>query len=328
MQVSAKPMLAAPYACISRFLEKVKNIIAAQLRTDSESVNQLLAQVGPAGGKLLRPAMVLLAGKSCGAVTPEHIRVAAVVEMVHLASLLHDDVLDEARTRRARSTVNNLWGNAPAVLLGDLLLSKVFRLCAEFEQAQITKTLAEAAERMCLGELRQSIDRRKLGLNEAEYLDIIADKSGVFFGTCCYLGGLVCRATAAQLKALSEFGLNAGIAFQITDDLLDITGDEKNAGKSLGSDLNKNKPTLPLIHFLADKGDAEKRAVLGKLSGGRRERAFVANLLARSGSLDYAVGRAEQFYNKAVESLNELPANRGTKALTELARFMVQRDFD
>ena len=212
------------FGFISDELNQVKELINEQLAGWAEEgiVSRLVEHLKGGGGKMLRPGLVLLAGGGCGKITDEHIRIAAIVEMIHNATLLHDDVIDEGQKRRGESTVNSLWGNESAVLLGDFLLSRVFRMCADLE-SRLQKIIADAAARICKGELRQISQRQNWQLSEPEYIEIITAKSAAFFGCCCELGGLLAGASEAQAQSLICFGQNAGIAFQITDDLLDIS---------------------------------------------------------------------------------------------------------
>ncbi len=189
------------------------------------------------------------------------IRIAAIVELIHNATLLHDDVIDGGQKRRGLPTVNSLWGNESAVLLGDFLLGKAFRICADLGP-EITNIIAGTAVRVCEGELRQVTERQNWQLSESEYIDIITEKSAALFSSCCLLGGLLAGAGETQARSLACFGLNAGIAFQITDDLLDIIGDESKTGKTLGSDIDKNKLTLAVIHLLRALDEREKSAVI------------------------------------------------------------------
>jgi octaprenyl-diphosphate synthase len=271
------------------------------------------------GGKMLRPGLVLLAGASCGRITGEHLRVAAVIEMIHNATLLHDDVIDEGRTRRGLPTVNSIWGNESAVLLGDFILGRVFKMCAELDP-WVGRTIAAAAVRVCEGELRQLIQRQNWQLSESQYLDIITEKSAALFSCCCSLGGLLARADEDKVKALSEFGLNAGIAFQITDDLLDIIGDENKTGKTLGSDAGKNKLTLAVIHFLKTAEEKEKAEVKNTLN-----KDAMIEMLNRYGSLEYTHKQAKGFAARAVKALDGLEKSDARDALVETAKFMADR---
>jgi octaprenyl-diphosphate synthase len=275
-------------------------------------------------GKMLRPGMVLLAGECFGALTEAHIQVSAMVEMIHHATLLHDDVLDEGCKRRGIPTVNYLWGNESAVLLGDFLLSQVFRMAAELD-APVARILAQTAAQVCEGELRQTVHRRNWQLSEAQYLEIITEKSASFFGGCCRLGAMLSHADEGGIEAVAQFGLLAGIAFQITDDLLDLAGDETHTGKTLQSDLAKDKPTLAVIHMLRTleaARQAQVRALLESPDGTGRE---LAVLLERAGSLRYAREQAAEYVARAIQALAEVPSSPAKEALIETARFMANR---
>jgi octaprenyl-diphosphate synthase len=275
-------------------------------------------------GKMLRPGMVLLAGACFGTLTEGHIQVSAMVEMIHHATLLHDDVLDAGCQRRGIPTANCLWGNEAAVLLGDYLLSQVFRMAAELD-APVARVLAQTAARVCEGELRQTVHKRNWQLTEAQYLEIITQKSASFFGGCCRLGAMLSHAEAGQIEAVAQFGLLAGIAFQIADDLLDIAGDESHAGKTLQSDLAKDKPTLAVIHLLRTLDAARRgqvRALLESPDGTGRE---LAVLLERAGSLRYAQEQAAEYVARAIQALAEVPSSPAKEALIETARLMANR---
>jgi octaprenyl-diphosphate synthase len=275
-------------------------------------------------GKMLRPGMVLLAGECFGTLTEEHIRVSAMVEMIHHATLLHDDVIDEGHTRRGIFTVNHLWGNESAVLLGDLLLSHVFRMTADLDSAT-ARVLAQTAVRVCQGELRQTVQKRNWQLSEAQYIEIITEKSASFFGGCCRLGAMLSRADEDQIESLARFGLLAGIAFQITDDLLDIAGDETRTGKTAQSDFAKDKPTLAVIHLLQTI-DAPRRAdVWAILESARESGGELVDMLDRHGSLRYAREQAAGYVAQATRALEKMPSGQSKEALIETARFMANR---
>jgi octaprenyl-diphosphate synthase len=272
-------------------------------------------------GKMIRPALVLLAGKACGGIVDEHIRVAALVEIIHNATLLHDDVIDEGCKRRGVATINSLWGNESAVLLGDFLLSKVFQACADLDPAVI-RIIAAAVARTCEGELRQVSRRGNWQLTESEYIDIITEKTAALFSCCCELGVLLAGANKAQQQSLACFGLNVGIAFQITDDLLDIVGDEVQTGKTLGSDVDKNKLTLAVIHLLNTLERSQKKEMAVKLNVMSEDKKAVAGILSSFGALEYAEARGQEFANKAIKSLAELKQSDAKSALIEVAKFV------
>jgi len=330
MQLPAHTNISSVFNLIEDELGRVKKLINEQLAAASEPVSRLLAYVNTHSGKMLRPGLVLLSYRlvrdtSCEEKTQyEAIRVAAIVEMIHNATLLHDDVIDEGQRRRGRPTVNSLWGNESAVLLGDFLLSRVFGMCVDLE-APVTEIIAAAACRTCEGELRQITQRQNWRLSESEYIDIITEKSAAFFCSCCHLGGLLAGTGETETKLLSEFGLNVGIAFQITDDLLDIIGDENKTGKTLGSDADKNKLTLAAIHLLRAVDEEEKTCLISKLRTGKGNKKALAEMLSSYGSLEYAHSRAQEFVAKAIASLTDLRKSDAKDALIETARFVASR---
>lgn len=308
-------------------LDKVQELIKKQLTlpAKTDEINRLFEYVKAHSGKMLRPALVLQAGGAVGEITDKHIQVAAIVEMIHNATLLHDDVIDEGQKRRGLPTINNLWGNESAVLMGDFLLSRVFRMCSDLP-SKVTTMIAAAAARTCEGELQQVIQRHNWQLSESEYIDIITEKSAALFSSCCGLGALLANANEAQVQSLERFGLNAGIAFQITDDLLDLTGNENQTGKTAGSDVNKSKLTLAIIHLLRVVDDKERKKVYEALNQtNEKDEDKLLKMLRHHRSLEYAHSQAQQFLNKALSALTGLKESCAKEALIETAKFMVGR---
>jgi octaprenyl-diphosphate synthase len=267
---------------------------------------------------MVRPGLVLLSGGVTGKINDEHIHIAAIMEMIHNATLLHDDVIDDGQKRRGQATVNSLWGNESAVLLGDFLLSNVFKMCAELKP-NTARVIAAAAGRTCEGELRQIAQKGNWQLGEAEYIDIITEKSAALFRSCCYLGGLLSGGDEKEVGLLSDFGTNLGIAFQIADDLLDLTGDQSRTGKPVGSDISSGKVTLPVMHLLKTVNEAERELVVkGSLAG-------LSEKLQACGSIDYAKKRAQEFAEQAIAAIDGFSQSESKKALIELTRFAVER---
>ena len=320
------PYRVSAFRLIDDELGQVKELIDKQLAEGGEPVSRLLGTFSCCSGKMLRPGLVLLAGACCGGITDKHIRIAAIVEMIHNATLLHDDVIDEGQKRLGLPTVNSLWGNESAVLLGDFLLSKVFNMCAELEQ-RFQRIIAATIVRICEGELSQIIQRQNWRLSESKYIEIITEKSAALFSSACLLGALLAGASEAQIHSLSCFGLNTGIAFQITDDLLDIISDESKAGKTPGSDVDKNKPTLAMIHLLQALEKEEKSAVIEMLNAPGESKEALAEMLRSYGSSEYAHSRAQEFVTKAVGALAGLKEGDAKDALIETARFSAGRAF-
>jgi octaprenyl-diphosphate synthase len=311
-------------ALIDGDLARVRAVIAEQMATPFGSINRLLQDVSAGSGKMLRPALVLLSGQCCGNLNDRHITLAAMAELIHTASLLHDDVLDQARIRRNTATVNVLHGNEAAVLLGDFLLSRVFALGMEFDDPRIGRTFSATAMALCQGELLQNIQRQNWQLDEPTYLDIIGGKTAELFGSCCSLGALAAGADSVSENALRQFGIQLGLAFQITDDLLDIAGREDKAGKTLGTDLDKRKPTLPVIHAL-QTATAVGRTELLQLLSGANDRPRLIQLLHQSGGLSYARSKAIHLCQEAIRCLESLPDVSSRSALIRLTQGIVGR---
>src|SRR3954465_11968776 len=230
--------------CIAPQLAAVERLFPDELKSDLPSVDALVKHVSRFRGKMLRPTLLLLAGKACGELNDAHVTLATVVEMVHMATLVHDDVLDEAELRRKGATINHLRGNEAAVLLGDYLISHSYHLCSSLDSQLASRTIARTTNQVCEGELLQIDNRNNFDLDEETYLKIITRKTAVLCGTCCYLGALFAGADETTSRAMETYGLSLGIAFQIQDDILDIVGDVGTVGKTLGIDVEKGKMTL------------------------------------------------------------------------------------
>jgi octaprenyl-diphosphate synthase len=315
-----------PFRLIDAPLRRVRTYICQSLTSTAapEELAPLYDHLSARSGKMIRAGLVLLTGKCLGQISEEHLQVAAMMQMIHDATLLHDDVVDDGQSRRGVPTVNRLWGNESAVLLGDFVLSRVFRMAADLE-SPVAKVLAQTAMRVCEGELRQVMQRRNWQLGEAEYIDIIADKSASFFSGCCRLGAMLARASQEQIEAASSYGLHAGTAFQIMDDVLDITGDEERMGKKGQSDFDNSKPTLAVIHLLERASESEREAAHRLLKTPADSRGELAAMLLRKGSLQYATERAQHYVAKALEALTIFPSGEARDALMDTARLMGNR---
>jgi octaprenyl-diphosphate synthase len=254
------------------------------------------------------------------------VRAGAAVELLHMATLVHDDVLDEAELRRKGATINHLRGNEAAVLLGDYLISHSYHLCSSLQSQFASRTIARTTNQVCEGELLQIDNRNNLDLSEETYLQIITLKTAVLCATCCTLGATFAGGTKEQIAALETYGLALGVAFQIQDDILDIVGDAGTVGKTLGIDIEKQKMTLPVIHFL-QHAPQEHRALLRSLINSRdadkAER--IRNLIMPSESIEYARDRARQLVAKARAALANLPESEPRTVLDTMAQFVIER---
>ena len=319
--------LSGLYSSIRGDLEAVQAAFRAELVSDQPFIQQLFEHTEQYHGKLIRPALLLLCAQACGGVRSAHHVLGAVVEMVHIATLVHDDVLDHADLRRRSATVNRLCGNERAVLLGDVLFSHAYHLCAGLESQLAARVIGATAVTLCEGEMMQVVNRGNFALSEAAYLDIIERKTGSLIGASALLGARYAGADEARARAFREFGLNLGIAFQIADDLLDVTGSEARVGKSVGRDVETGKLTLPLIHYLREQDSAARAEMLALLGGEAADRdRRIAERLADSDSLAYATDMAAAYVQRALAGLTDLPASDGLASLRAMAAFVIDRD--
>jgi octaprenyl-diphosphate synthase len=314
------------YAPVATELAAAEDLLRGELSSDDPFVDSLVKHAFRLGGKRLRPALLLLAGKAAGKLARHHVVLAAVVEMIHTATLVHDDVLDEASLRRHRETINARSDNEASVLVGDFLFTHAFALAASLETTLACQTIGRATNIVCAGELRQIHSRGNFALSEADYLAIIEAKTAELCACCCRLGAHYAGAERDCEESLARFGRKLGIAFQIADDLLDLVGDEAAMGKSLGTDLAKQKPTLPLIRLLADRSPAERGEIVElatSLDAADRQQLQV--WLKRSEALDYARNKAEEFAASARDELRHVPPSPARDALATLAELVVSR---
>ncbi len=326
------PQAALPFPVRSMYdvirpdLEQVEDILRRELRNDSAFVNELLQYGGQLGGKRLRPALLLLCAQAIGQIRPEHHTLAAVIEMIHTATLIHDDVLDEADLRRHLATINSRWNNETSVLLGDYLFTHAFYLASTLESTYACRRIGRSTNLVCEGELRQVGHRGNHALTEEEYFTIINGKTAELCACACHLGAKYAGASDDEVQCLEQFGRALGMAFQIADDLLDLVGDEAETGKSLGTDLEKRKPTLPLIHVYQRLSEVEQKQWISMMEGnGSDVRRQVRHWLKRHDALAYAQDRARQFAAEARGQLDVLAPSPAKTILYELTDFVVNR---
>jgi octaprenyl-diphosphate synthase len=318
--------LQALYAPIAVELAEVESVLRGEMQSDHPYVDELVRYGNLLGGKRLRPALLLLAAKAVGQVTPEHYVLGAVVEMIHTATLVHDDVIDEADTRRHLATVNARWDNQASVLLGDFLFTHAFYLSSTLETVFACRTIGRATNIVCEGELRQKGNRGNFALDEAEYTSIIEAKTAELTACSALLGAHYAGADKALAERLASYGRHLGIAFQIADDLLDVLGSEAVTGKSLGTDLDQQKPTLPLIRLLQRSSAEEREAVLAMFqTEGIDRRESLAPWLARTDAIEYTRQRAQHHAGLARAQLDGLANTPSLHVLRKLTDFVVLR---
>ena len=310
-------------------LEKVDREFARHVQSQVALIPKIGRYIQTSGGKRIRPAVLLMSARLSGYEGERAILNAAVVEFIHTATLVHDDIIDDSDLRRGRLAVHSRWGNDITVLLGDYLYIKSMALALTQDTLEVIRLLCDVTLRMIEGELYQLTKNGDADITEEEHLDIIRRKTAYLFGGCAQIGGLLGRVGPEREQALREYGFNLGTAFQIVDDLLDFTGDAEALGKPIGGDLREGKMTLPVIHLLAH-GDGQAKALLAKIV---RERNATADewrqlrtLLAQSRSIDYAHSTAVEFVECAKQALRAFPPSPARAALMFLPDYVLSRD--
>lgn len=315
------------YAPIAEDLSEVERVLRTQLHSRFPFIDELTGRVRIYQGKRLRPALLLLVAKASGAVHPAHHVVGAVIEMIHAATLVHDDLLDDADTRRHVTTVHAEWGSEAAILLGDYLFSQAYYLAASLDTVDACRQIGLATNRTCEGELRQVGHRGDFDLSEAEYFELITGKTAELIACACRLGAKYADASPAIIESMTRFGRNLGIAFQIADDLLDVVGDQEKTGKSIGTDWIKRKMTLPLIRLRDTASEPQVLRLRETFADPSDRWRDLAHQLKSSDSLDYTIRRAQEFVAAAEVELATLPEGPCRDRLHQIAKFSATRSF-
>jgi octaprenyl-diphosphate synthase len=320
--------LEAIRAPVATDLQRVDDVIRRRLDSDVILIRTIASYIVASGGKRLRPALVLLASKAFGAEPHARHDLAAVIEFIHTATLLHDDVVDESSLRRGRKTANAEFGNAASVLVGDFLYSRAFQMIVEAGSLAVMKVLADATNVIAEGEVLQLLNVHDADTDEEKYLRVIRYKTAKLFEAATRVGAIIGGADAAAEAALAGYGMHLGTAFQLIDDVLDYSGDLNDMGKNLGDDLAEGKPTLPLIYAM-QSGNAGERATIRHAieEGGKADLEGVVAAIQRVGALDYARGQARREATSAAERLDRLPHSACRDSLLHLANFSVERKF-
>jgi octaprenyl-diphosphate synthase len=313
-------------APVAEDMQQVDALIRTRLDSDVALVRQVADYIVAGGGNRLRPALLLLAAGALGCRGPACHELAAVVEFIHTATLLHDDVVDESQMRRGRRTANAAFGNAASVLVGDFLYSRAFQMMVGLDNLRVMRVLADATNTIAEGEVLQLMNCHDPDVDEARYLDVVRRKTAKLFEAAARLGGVLGGAAPALEQGLADYGMHLGTAFQVVDDVLDYSGAAQETGKSLGDDLAEGKPTLPLIRVM-QAGSAEQRALVRHaiLEGGRDAFAPVLAAIRDTGALDYAQAAAAQEAEAAARAIGALPASAHRESLLELTAFAVSR---
>jgi len=313
---------------IQQHLGPFDEVFRRSIRSNIGLVDLITRYILRQKGKKVRPLLVLLTADLCGGVTEKTYRGATLVEILHTATLIHDDVVDDADTRRGLASINAVWKNKIAVLMGDFLLSKGLLLSLEHDDYHFLKTTSAAVKRMSEGEIHQIQKSRKLDMDEETYLRIIGDKTASLLSTCCEIGAASTTEDPEKRRLMREYGENVGIAFQIRDDLLDYIGRKSITGKPTGLDLSEKKLTLPLIHAISQAPPREGKEVIGMIrSGGKKMNVRkVVDFVTSHGGIDYAAAKAASFATRAKDTLNCFADGPSKASLIAFADFVVERN--
>jgi octaprenyl-diphosphate synthase len=310
-------------------LEKLEISIEKLLTTRIPFIRDVVHHLTKSGGKRIRPILVILCSRLCGCLSDEHLPYAAIVEFIHTATLLHDDVVDNAETRRGAATANILWGNEPSVLVGDFLFTKSFDLMVAHHNEEILKVMSKATTDLAEGEIMELLKTSDAQTLEEEYYEVIASKTAVLLSAACEIGALLGGVEHEKRMALRDFGFHMGMAFQLTDDLLDYTSTDRTLGKDTGRDLKEGKVTLPLIHALKTATQMERESIeenLAKLHTTNEDFRKVKNIIEKYGGLDYTARISKEHIDAAKNLLNVFPASQYKKALVYLADHILTRE--
>ena len=315
-------------ACVTPDLQVVDQVIRAHLASDVVLINQVAEYIIQSGGKRIRPVVTILAGRACGAQGTQLAEAAAIVEFVHTATLLHDDVVDESSLRRGHETANAVWGNQASVLVGDYLYSRAFEMMVTLNHMRIMDVMAGATNKIAEGEVLQLMNANDPDTTEERYLEVIYRKTAKLFEAGTQIAAIVANANSSHEQALVHYGKHLGNAFQLVDDVLDYRANRDDLGKNLGDDLAEGKPTLPLIHALKHGNSTQQELIRNAIENcGIESLHEITTAIESTGSLEYTAQRAQQEANRAIQSLTALPNSEFVQALKDLAKFAVSRSY-
>ena len=316
----------SPLSIVATEMEAVNQLIIERLKSDVVLINEMGKYIVNSGGKRLRPALVLLASGACDTMDERAYTVSAIIEFIHTATLLHDDVVDESTLRRGRETANVLWGNEASVLVGDFLYSRSFEMMVGVGDMRIMEILAQTTNTIAEGEVMQLLNIKDAETTEERYLEVIHSKTAKLFEAACRLGAVLGNRSSVEEIALAKYGMHLGTAFQLIDDVLDYTAEEKELGKDIGNDLAEGKPTLPLIHAMRCGSTGQSKTVQTAIEEGDVSLLDeVLEILRDCGSLDYTRDTAVSEAEAAIEVLSELPESDYKRAMQELAMLSIKR---
>jgi octaprenyl-diphosphate synthase len=309
-------------------MRAVDAVIRRSLHSEVALINQVADYIVNSGGKRLRPALVLLSAGVFGKIVPAHHQLAAIVEFIHTATLLHDDVVDESSMRRGRETANTLFGNAASVLVGDFIYSRAFQMMVDIQNMRVMEVLAEATNIIAEGEVLQLLNIHDADVTDEAYLRVINYKTAKLFEAATRLGAIICDAGEQDERAMAEYGMRLGTAFQLIDDVLDLSGESGAIGKNLGDDLAEGKPTLPLLYAMRNGNQVQRDTIRRAIEqGGLEELPTVIQAVKDTGALAHVRKLARQEADLGCAAIAHMPASDYHTALINLANFAVDRTF-
>jgi octaprenyl-diphosphate synthase len=313
---------------IAEDMGSVDRCIQARLNSEIVLINQIGFHIVNSGGKRLRPVLHLLACEALGYEQEQHIDIAAILEFIHTATLLHDDVVDASEMRRGQDSANALWGNEASVLVGDFLYSRSFQMMVEVGNMRVMEILAEATNTIAEGEVQQLLNVNDPDTTEESYLQVIRSKTAKLFQSATQLAAVISHQPLEVENAMADYGMHLGTAFQLVDDVLDYSASSKEIGKNIGDDLAEGKPTLPLIYSMR-KGTPEQAQIIRTAieQGGRQHTEAVMAAIESTQAIDYTASAARQEADKAIEAISEIPNSTFKDALVSLAEFSVNRTY-
>lgn len=309
-------------------LAQVDTLIDTCLYSEIPLIPELARHLIDSGGKRLRPLIALLSAKAFGYTGEGHIQLAASLELIHTATLLHDDVIDESELRRGKKTANSLWGNSASVLVGDFLYSRAFQLISQINNSHVLTSLADATNTLSQAEILQLLSCHNAHVDEEYCLKIIQGKTGVLFSIAAEQPAILTKRSEAEISTMANYGTHLGIAFQLTDDALDYSGTSLQLGKSLGDDLAEGKPTLPLIYALQHANAEQAQVIRAALKqGSQKHLSAIIDILQATRAIDYTRKLAEQHIQQALTHLDVIPDSDYRQALAQLAKFASERTY-
>lgn len=318
----------AVYKLVDADRQAVDRLIQERLHSDVVLVNQIGHYIVNSGGKRLRPVLVLLSAGAFGYTGRAHLELAAVVEFIHTATLLHDDVVDSSEKRRGRDTANAVWGNQASVLVGDFLYSRSFQMMVSVGNMRVMEILSDATATIAEGEVKQLLNVHNADVSEAAYLDVIHCKTAKLFEAAAQIGAVLAGRSPAEEQAMARYGMHLGAAYQLVDDVLDYSASSDELGKNIGDDLAEGKPTLPLIYVMQHGSDEQKALVRRAIEeGGKDQIDAITQAIESTGAIAYTSRSAQSEAEKAIAALEIIPDSPYKQALISLARFAVARTY-